>query len=75
MLVALGVGTLASFAFWYTREPRFYAETTVVIDRQHVSEKVVEPTLQTDALERIGAMAAQVLSRGKLAALVEAHGL
>jgi uncharacterized protein involved in exopolysaccharide biosynthesis len=55
--------------------PRFYAEATVVIDRQQVSERIVEPTIDADALDRIGAMAAQVLSRARLAALIEEHDL
>lgn len=75
MLGPLVVGSLASLAIWHSLEPRFYAEATVLMDRQKVSERVVEPTIETDDLDRVGAMAARVLSRDLLATLIEEHDL
>ena len=75
MLAAMVAGSLASVALWLSLEPQFYAEATVVIDRQQVSERVVEPTIQADAIDRIGAMTAKVLSRERLAALIQEHDL
>lgn len=75
MLAAMLAGSLASLALWSSFEPRYYADATIVMDRQNVSERVVEPTIEEDSLDRIDAMAAQVLSRERLSVLIEEHDL
>jgi succinoglycan biosynthesis transport protein ExoP len=75
MLAVMLAGSVASVALWSSLEPRYYADATVVMDRQNVSERVVEPTIEEDSIDRIDAMAAQVLAREKLAGLVEQYDL
>lgn len=66
---ALGVG--ASFGIYQLLSERYYAEATVVVSRQQISESLVAPTVEEDSLARIDALAAEVLSRANLGKLVE----
>ena len=75
MLVALGLGACVTLAVSLLVEPLYYAEATVVVARQKVSERIVAPTIQEDALTRIEALAVEVLSRSNLAKLVTQFGL
>jgi uncharacterized protein involved in exopolysaccharide biosynthesis len=75
MLATLLLGTVASGVFAYLRDPRYAAESSVMIARQQVSESIVKPTIEEDALTRIDAMAAEVLSDAKLQKVVESLGL
>lgn len=75
MLAGLLVGVLASVGFSFRAKPRFEAEATVLVAPQQISERIVEPTIQEDALTRIDALAAEVLSRANLARLVEEYDL
>ncbi len=71
MAAGLVLGVLASVGFSFRAEPRYEAEATVLVAPQQISERIVEPTIQEDALTRIDALAAEVLSRSNLARLVE----
>ena len=75
MLVVLGLSTLLTVVVSLLVEPLYYAEATVVVARQKVSERIVAPTMQEDALTRIEALAVEVLSRTNLARLVNEFGL
>jgi uncharacterized protein involved in exopolysaccharide biosynthesis len=75
MVAALVVGVIASVGFSLRAKPRFEAEATVLVAPQQISERIVEPTIQEDALTRIDALAAEVLSRANLARLIEEFDL
>jgi uncharacterized protein involved in exopolysaccharide biosynthesis len=75
MLATLLAGVAASAVFAYLREPRYSAASSVMIARQQVSESIVKPAIEEDALTRIDAMAAEVLSDAKLQKLVDTLGL
>jgi uncharacterized protein involved in exopolysaccharide biosynthesis len=75
MLPALVLGVVASVGFALRSKPLFLAEATVLVAPQQVSQRIVEPTIQEDALTRIDALAAEVLSRQNLARIIEQHDL
>lgn len=75
MLAAFAVGVLASLALWSRSEPRYFAEATVVVASQQVSERIVEPTVEEDALPVTEALTAVVLSRDNLTQVVAEFGL
>jgi uncharacterized protein involved in exopolysaccharide biosynthesis len=72
-ILVLGLG--ASAGVYHELPERYYAEATVVVSRQQISESLVEPTVEEDSLARIDALAAEVLSRANVGALVEELGL
>lgn len=74
MLAAFAVGVLASLALWSRSEPRYFAEATVVVASQQVSERIVEPTV-AEALPVTEALTAVVLSRNNLSQVVAEFAL
>jgi uncharacterized protein involved in exopolysaccharide biosynthesis len=75
MLLGLIVGLAATVAGALLMPRRYSAEATIVVSRQQVSEQIVPPTIQEDALSRIDALAAEVLSRKNVVALIEEFDL
>ncbi len=75
MLAALVVGGLGTGAFVTSIQPRYRAETTVLITSQQIREDIVRPTLREDSLQRINALVGEILSRETLSELVQKHGL
>ena len=75
MLGGLAVGLVAAVTAWLLWPVRYEAQATVVVSRQQVSKEIVPPTIQEDALSRIDALAAEVLSRKNLVGLIEEFDL
>jgi uncharacterized protein involved in exopolysaccharide biosynthesis len=71
MLGALVLGVVMAVGFSLRTQPRYEAEAVVLVAPQQISQRIVEPIIQDDALSRIDAFAAEVLSRSNLAQLVE----
>jgi len=75
MAVVFAAGVVASVVFVLLQKPLYLARATVLVESQKVSEEFVRPTTQEDALERINALTAEVLSQQNLQQVVEQHDL
>jgi len=71
MGVVLALSLLVGIVAWLSLPLRYYAEATVVVSRQQVSEELVQPTIQEDALAGVDALTAEVLSQVQLVPLIE----
>jgi uncharacterized protein involved in exopolysaccharide biosynthesis len=75
MLAAFLVGLCGTgLAVWLIK-PIYEARASVLIASQKLSADFVRPTIQEGALERINALASEVLSNQSLTAMIEEHGL
>ena len=75
MLLALAAGTVATVLFVVLLNPRYLAESTVLVTSQQISEDFVRSTLPADSLERINALVGKILSRETLVEIIEEHDL
>jgi uncharacterized protein involved in exopolysaccharide biosynthesis len=75
MLPALCLGLAASGIVSWSVEPGYYAEATVLLASQQLSEELVEPTVHDDALSRVDAIVGEVLASPNLTELIERHRL
>jgi uncharacterized protein involved in exopolysaccharide biosynthesis len=73
MLVALALGVAAVVAFVASMKPRYEAATRVMVTTQQIREDIVRTTLEDDEIERLNALLGEVLSRARLADLIEKH--
>ena len=75
MLLGLLVGVSATLVFVATKKPHFLAKATILVMTQQIPEDFVQSTVAEDSLQRVNAMLGEVLSRKKLAILVENRSL
>lgn len=75
MLLAVTLGLAASAMAVVLLKPRYRAEAIVLVTTQQIPEDMVRSTLADDALQRLNSIVGEVLSRERLARLVEEHGL
>jgi len=73
-------GTLGSFlllaaAVLLLIRPGFVATATVLVNSQDIPEEFVQSTVEEDSFEQINALVGSILSRDRLADLVERHNL
>jgi len=73
MLGAFVAGVIAVVAFVVTMEPRYQAAARLMVTTQQIREDLVPNTLQDDIIERLNAMLGEVLSRDRLASLIEKY--
>ena len=73
MLVALGVGIVATVVYVTTIPVTYLAQTTVLVTSQQIPERFVASTVTEDALDRINALIGELLSRGRLVSIMEKH--
>ena len=75
MLAVLVVG-LASTAFYVQgQRPTYLARATVLVTSQRISEEFFRPTVASDQLEKLSAIVGELLSRQKLASLIQRYDL
>jgi len=75
MAAALGAGLGLTVAFLATVERTYIAKATILVASQRIPKEFVRPTVEEDSLQQINAMVGQVLTRTRLAGLVEEHAL
>ena len=73
MVVAGAVGLVATTVYVFTIPVVYLAQTTVLVASQQIPERFVEATVTEDALDRINALVGELLSRGRLIAIIEKH--
>ncbi len=73
MLALFALGLAATAAFTLTRQPRYSAMAVLLITSRQMREDLVRTTVEDDALQRINAMAGEVLSRDQLIPLIEKY--
>ncbi len=73
MLALFLIGLGATTAFTLTRQPRFAATALLLVTSHQIREDLVRTTVEDDAIQRISAMAGEVLSRDKLTPLIEKY--
>src|SRR5215510_3555594 len=73
MLGAFVAGVVAAVGFVATMKPRYAATARVMVTTQQIREDLVRTTLQDDIIERLNAMLGEVLSRNRLADLIEQY--
>ncbi|HME71996.1 MAG TPA: hypothetical protein VKM54_19305 [Myxococcota bacterium] len=75
MAVAFTLGLAATAAFLRLHAPSYLASATVLITSKRIPESFVRSTVTEDSFEHVSAMIGEILSREKLAAVIEKHGL
>ena len=75
MLAVIVLGLAGCAAFVYTQEPSFTSRATVMVSSQRISEQFVRSTVETDQLEKVSAIVGELLSRNKLAELIDKFGI
>lgn len=73
MLATLLLGLVGTTAFTSTRRPSYSAIAVLMVTSHQIREDLVRTTVEDDAIQRINAMARVVLSRDKLAPLIEKY--
>ena len=53
----------------------YRAETLILVEAQQIPERLVDSTTQIDLTDRLSTIQQQILSRARLAAIMEKHGL
>lgn len=72
---ALFVGWAVVAGISWIIPARYRSEALVLVERQQVNPKLVEPNVQTDLQQRVDAMTQRVLSRPRLQSLIEKDNL
>ena len=67
--------TLVSIAALLALPNQYASEATLLVVKQQVPERYVTPTITTDLLSALDGMTQQVLSRGRLLAIMNTYGL
>src|SRR5271157_2005720 len=75
MAVAFTLGLAATAAFLRLHAPSYLASATVLITSKRIPESFVRSTVTEDSFEHVNAMIGEILSREKLATVIEKHGL
>lgn len=75
MLVTLIVGLGMTSLFVALRAPRYLAKATVLVTSQQIPEDFVRPTIEENPFQTINAMVGAILSRDRIAELVQKHDL
>ena len=75
ILLALTLGLGATAIAATLLKPRFRAESTVLVTSQQIPEAFVRSTIPDDALQRFNAVLGTVLSRERLAQIIEKYSL
>lgn len=73
MLAVFVLGIAATVAFTLLKQPRYSATAVLMITSRQLREDLVRTTVEDDALQRINAMAAEVLSRDELTPLIDKY--
>src|SRR5262245_29557085 len=73
MLAALVAGSVAVAAVVARMELRYEATARLMVTTQQIREDLVRTTLQDDIMQRLNAMLGEVLSRDRLADLIEQY--
>jgi uncharacterized protein involved in exopolysaccharide biosynthesis len=75
MVGAFVVGLAATGVVLRFYEPSYIAFATVLITSKRIPESFVRSTVTEDSFEHVNAMIGEILSREKLAEVIEKHGL
>ncbi|HBZ71863.1 MAG TPA: hypothetical protein DEP35_19910, partial [Deltaproteobacteria bacterium] len=75
MVVAFALGLGATAAVVRFVPPSYVAFAMVLITSKRIPESFVRSTVTEDSFEHVNAMIGEILSREKLAAVIEKHGL
>jgi len=75
MALAFGVGLVATAVCLKFYQPTYVASATVLITSKRIPESFVRSTVTEDSFEHANAMIGEILSREKLASVIEKHGL
>lgn len=75
ILLGLVVGLGATAAGVLSFVPRYQASASIVVSSQYIPEDFVRTTVRDDPFAQLNALVGQVLSRAKLASLIEKYDL
>ena len=75
MLVVVVLGLGLTVFYLRTQEDTYLARATVLVTSQRISEEFFRPTVASDQLEKISAIVGELLSRQKLAGLIQKFDL
>ncbi|MFQ5900232.1 MAG: GumC family protein [Thermodesulfobacteriota bacterium] len=71
LVVGVGIAVLISLKM----SPMYRSTTTILVERQKVSESYVKSTVVFDMKEKLRTLKAQIMSRTRLEKIIEEHGL
>lgn len=66
---------IIGFAITYVVPPQYVSQTLVLVEQQKVPESYVKPVITEDLDSRLATMKEQILSRSRLAPIIERFGL
>ncbi len=75
MAVVLVIGLSATVLYLRDQRPTYLARATVLVTSQRISEEFFRPTVESDQLEKMSAIVGELLSRQKLASMIQKHNL
>lgn len=75
ILIPAAILPLIGFAITYIVPPQYISQTLVLVEQQKVPESYVKPVISEDLSGRLASMREQILSRSRLAPIIERFNL